>query len=392
MIYFRMHYLLLSTFLFFLLSIPVYPALSEEVTIQPDKHLVEEIAKDVTDEIQKNVSEEIEEGGIVKEIAQQVDEFQTVRRELQVTRPNKGKGPTKVALEIFIVDIDKVDTADQSFDANLYFRATWHDPRLANRYPERVQVPLKEIWNPRLHFVNRQRIWHTYEHQANVYPSGKVVYEQRVWGAFSEPLELEDFPFDKQSFSAVLISSGYSSKEVELYNPEKSDSGIAPKFSVPDWNITDWKTGPYPIKFGDIRRNAYAITVYAERDNFYFFIQLIIPLILIVLMSFTVFWIDVENMDTQISISTVAILTIIAFRFTAGITLPQVDYITRLDYFILASTTLVFLALIQVLVSWRLFRSGHPKAARMVDYISRFAFPLLYIYLIAETLFWHKWL
>jgi hypothetical protein len=45
--------------------------------------------------------------------------------------PEEG-GPTPVTVDIFLLDLDGIDGAAQSFDANVYAEARWKDPRLAD--------------------------------------------------------------------------------------------------------------------------------------------------------------------------------------------------------------------------------------------------------------------
>ncbi len=51
-------------------------------------------------------------------------------------------------------------------------------------------------------------------------------------------------------------------------------------------------------------------------------------------------------------------LTLIAYRFLLGGMLPRISYLTRLDYFLLGSTVLVFLALVEAACTSRLATSA----------------------------------
>jgi len=75
-------------------------------------------------------------------------------------RPNPERGPTPVQLSIFLLDLDGIDSASQSFQANVYFEATWTDPRQANEQAGKtITRGLSEVWNPRLQIHNQQRVW-----------------------------------------------------------------------------------------------------------------------------------------------------------------------------------------------------------------------------------------
>jgi cadmium resistance protein CadD (predicted permease) len=72
-------------------------------------------------------------------------------------------------------------------------------------------------------------------------------------------------------------------------------------------------------------------------------------------------------------------LTLIAYRFAIGATLPAISYLTRLDVFILLSTILIYASLIVVLVTTVYTRKDKPAIATRIDEISRWAFPVFYV-------------
>lgn len=152
-----------------------------------------------------------------------------------VGRPGSDSGPTQVEVMMFLSDVDAVDGANQSFEANVFFELRWHDARLVHDDPSGFTRPLTEVWHPRLQLFNQQKVWKTFPDVVEVSRNGDVVYRQRVWGSFSQPLELRDFPFDRQLFEIQLIATGYSEDTVDLIVDPRS--GIADRFSLPDWNI-----------------------------------------------------------------------------------------------------------------------------------------------------------
>ena len=109
---------------------------------------------------------------------------------------------------------------------------------------------------------------------------------------------------------------------------------------------------------------------------------MIMPLVLIVFMSWAVFWINPKEAGTQIGISTASMLTLIAYRFTVDLLVPKVSYMTRLDEFILGSTFLVFLSLLQVILTSSLMRHGKETLSLKVDLLSRFVFPVLFAFVV----------
>jgi hypothetical protein len=302
--------------------------------------------------------------------------------------PEDG-GPTEVRIQIFVLDLDEIDSANQTFTANVYLEATWQDPRLkGDPGTGERRVPTAEIWHPRLQVLNQQRVWVTMEKVAEISEDGTVTYRQRGWGSFSQPLELREFPFDRQELTFQLVAAGFLDDEVTL--AATVGSGIAGKLSVADWKVVDWKMDaeiPVPGPPGDLEEDAsVALVLEVERRIGYYLIKVILPLVLIVAMSWVVFWIDARETGTKISVAITAMLTLIAYRFAVGANLPDVSYLTRLDYFIMVSTVLVYAALVVVVVTASYVSSDRVGVAHRVDRWARWLFALAFLVTAAETL------
>lgn len=151
------------------------------------------------------------------------------------------------------------------------------------------------------------------------------------------------------------------------------------------WQLNAEPFSPSP---GSPPAAGYAIVFEAERKSGYFVVKVIIPLILIVMMSWLVFWIDPKEAGTQISVGITSMLTLIAYRFAVDTSLPRVSYLTRLDYFILAGTFLVFSSLIEVMATSSLAKKDRYERALTIDYYSRLLFPLAFLLVSMDALMW----
>jgi hypothetical protein len=303
-----------------------------------------------------------------------------------ISRPLADQGPTQVDVFLYLIDLDEIFNESQSFEANLYMEYRWKDPRLAHKASGEESRNMNEVWHPRIHILNQQKIWPSFPNIVEISPKGEVVYRQRVWGSFSQPLELKDFPFDHQTFNIQLAAVGYSINEVELV-PDKTRGAIADQLSVPDWDITSWhvKSGTFePVPGHELA--SFTLAFEAERHIGYFILKVIMPMILIVAMSWVVFWIDPKEAGTQISVSITTMLTLIAYRFAVGMNVPRISELTNLDAFILGSTVLVFTSLIEVIITARYAGSGQIKTARLIDKWARWLFPIAFLLITLEAL------
>ena len=296
-----------------------------------------------------------------------------------MTRPvEDDDGPTKIYVAMVLLDVDEVDTAGQNFTANLFAEVRWQDSRLSHPGPGQRVLPIDAVWYPQLLFVNQQKVWATLSPVVRVSPSGEVLYRQRVWGPFSQPLDVREFPFDVQEFEMRVACAGASMEEVLFLPDPQTPSGLAKRFSLPDWQVLDWKLNFDPYRpMGSGQGAASVASVFrAKRHASHYVLKVILPLILIVAMSSIVFWIDPSQAGSQVGVATTSMLTLIAYRFMVGGSVPAVPYLTRLDYFILGSTLLVFAALIQAVVTSTLAARNRAVGARRIDVWCRILFPL----------------
>ena len=188
------------------------------------------------------------------------------------------------------------------------------------------------------------------------------------------------------TFGIHLVTPG-NTPDVILFQPGeeglkiglKSGIGIADHLSESDWRIlsTDIKVKPYTISPGT-RIAACHFEFTAARNSTYFVIKVILPLLLIVMMSWAVFWIDPTDSSAQFSIAVTAMLTLIAYRFAIDATVPKLPYLTCLAKFVLFSSLLVFVTLIQAIITSKLAKRGELELARSIDRRCRWIFPLIF--------------
>src|SRR6266513_2018360 len=304
-----------------------------------------------------------------------------------IDRPITGGGPTQVSVGIWIVDINSIDSAQQSFTAEMALVLRWKDPRLAHTGNGVVRYPLEQVWHPRIAVVNETNsVSRNFPDLVEVEPDGRVTYRQRYAGAFSQPLRLRSFPFDRQTFRLQFVAVRYRANEVQFVpdqdwidNGLKQAGGIATSIALPDWTIESWNTKSlsYALAPG-FEYSGYAFEFTAARNAQHYVWKVIFLLILIVMMSWFGFWIDPVNANSQISVAVTSMLTLIAYRYAVDSQLPRLPYMTRIDLFFLVSTLLVFFSLIEVLVTTILDNNQQTKRAKKIDRYCRLIFPAIF--------------
>src|SRR5712671_331269 len=304
-----------------------------------------------------------------------------------IDRPRAQDGPTQVSVGIWIADISSIDSAQQTFTAEIAVVLRWKDPRLAHTGKGIARYPLEQIWHPRVGIVNETNsVSRKMPDSVEVEPDGTVTYRQRYVGAFTQPLRLQSFPFDRQTFRVQLVAVRYQSDEV-IFIPDqvwiqegfKGAGGIADSVTLPDWTIEKWELKPllYALTPGH-QYSSYAFEFTAARNVSHYILKVMFPLVLIVIMSWSVFWMDPIHSSAQINIAITSMLTLIAYRFATDNQLPRLPYMTRLDAFILMGTVLIFFSLIEVITTTILETNHRARLAKAIDRCCRLIFPAIF--------------
>jgi hypothetical protein len=303
-------------------------------------------------------------------------------------RPALKAPPSEVWFFGYILDIHSINSSDQSFTGNVFYRLRWQDARLAGASTQNRILPLEAVWHPQLQIINQQKVWKTFPDEVSVSPQGEVLYRQRVCGSFSQPMNLREFPFDRQTFMIQLAASGLDARQFQMLPDPAAASAIAANLSLAGWTIKDIQaqSAPYAPLPNYPALPGFAIRFTAARQMGYYLFKILLPLVLIVTMSWLGFWIHPTQAGVQISVAVTSMLTLIAFRFMISGFLPSISYLTRLDKLVLGSTILVFAALVEVITTANLASRDAIDRALTMDRRSRVLFPLLFLLLVLGTL------
>ncbi|MDA9830852.1 hypothetical protein N9C66_05890 [Akkermansiaceae bacterium] len=243
-------------------------------------------------------------------------------------------GPTIVECTLGILDIDGVSNVDQTFTVNVFTLFRWQDLRLRHDGPENARMKITEIWHPNLMFLNRQRIWASLDKIAEITPEGEVTLRQQFWGDFSQPMGLRDFPFDQQSFEIHIVSSDAGTTDkLKLVENVDIPSFLPRKYSVPDWEVVGFTTESKGLNVPNVGEiSSFKMTFTADRISNHYLVKVMAPLLMIVLLAQVVFWLSPSEGGSQLGVAVTSFLTVIAYHVALNSKLPQISYLTKLDF------------------------------------------------------------
>lgn len=298
-----------------------------------------------------------------------------------LTRPDPESGPTVVALGIFFQDLASLSDVDQTLDADAYVVARWRDPRLADpaRGEGSAECPSPEgrLWMPAIEPESLRARQAFYPARFLVDARGVVTFGRRLFVKVSYPLDFRDFPLDRHRWTVTLWPVLSRADEV-VFHPLTRFTGRSERLSLQGWRVgapvAKAGTGTRPARPGTFAR--FDVELDLARDWSYHAWKLGLPLTLIVLMAYAVYFVPATAVAQQIGLGMTSMLTLIAYMVTLGNTLPRISYLTRADRFFVGSAALVFLGLVKGVMTAALAQGPHAHLVARADRWGRRLYPV----------------
>ena len=303
--------------------------------------------------------------------------------------PDDGR-PTRVDMEFLLIDIERIDQRAELFAVDFALAMRWQDSRLAGRAAgDCAPRQLGSVWHPQLIFINSRDVTPAYEEVVTIDQDGGVLYSQRFQGQFSVALDVRDFPFDSQLLPIEISSLLYGPDKVQFI---ASGPGIEmlEGVHIAGWDIAgvDRIIPKRLITAGGMTHSTISFAIDIRRRFMYYIWKLFIPLTLITMMAWSVFWLMPTAIGPQIAISIGAVFSLMTFLVSIADTLPEVPYLSRANRFILLCVILVFVALAQSVVTSHYVQTDREKLAFTLDRWGRW----IYLTMFAAVLIWSVWL
>ena len=194
-------------------------------------------------------------------------------------------------------------------------------------------------------------------------------------------------PFDSQSLDAVFEVFGFDRSEVKLLAEELPDHNDSADMRIPQWTLSGFGSSVVNADDSDSGKPAdssrLVMTVKVERQSLFLLRLIVMPLLLIVMLSWSVFWMDRSSLGDRINLSFVGILTAVAYQIVVGDIMPRISYQTLMNAFLNMSFLTMCAAAIVNLVVGAADKAGNYKRGDLIDRRCRIIFPLTYFGLLA---------
>ncbi len=265
--------------------------------------------------------------------------------------------PLDITIGLHVVNLAAINEVSEQFQLDAYMFERWMDKRLAYT-PEGPQdqarnYALGQIWIPQLEMINAASPRSRQEISIMVSPDGTVRYAERLVVTLSSSFHLRRFPFDQQQLLVIIhpfLADGPRLR-FELNNESTWTASEFTSFtSLAQWHLNGLRSQLLDAAtYGGMTVPEARFEIDVTRRSSFYLWKVFIPLLLMVFLSWAVFWIEADDLSNQIQVAVTTILTVIAFAFAISATMPRLPYLTYIDAFFLECYIYVFLAVVELM-------------------------------------------
>ncbi|PSN55267.1 Glycine receptor subunit alpha-3 [Blattella germanica] len=244
----------------------------------------------------------------------------------------------------------------QDYEVDLYLRQKWQDERLKHaEITEALDLNdpnlVKAIWKPEVYFPNAKHAEFQYVTVPNVLvrinPDGEILYMLRLKLTFSCMMDLSKFPLDSQVCTMEVASFSKTIEELSLewktMNPVIMGKGLR----MPQFEIVKIAASDCQESFQIGNYSCLVAEFHLSRSVGFHLVQSYLPTILIVVISWVSFWMDVDSVPGRTTLGVTTLLAVSSQSSGIQSGLPQVSYVKAIDVWMGTCTAFVFCALLE---------------------------------------------
>ena len=318
-----------------------------------------------------------------------------------------GERPLEVLMGFNLVNITDVGEREETLDFEGAIYLEWNDPRLAydpedygmpadwqpgdySRAPSRIYqgafavAELFEGWRPHVIIPNGIGNRSATNKAISVWPDGRVAYSETFFAKVETPMDLRRFPFDTQKLEIFFHPFVYQRDEIVLVPDDRLARTWDQNMGIADWsreNVSMLERSIEIAYFDDSRSeiSEFVVEVTVKRRPAHILVSMLLPMALLVSLTWCVFWMDDESLANRVNITFIGILSVVAYYFVILGNVPEVSYLTLIDAFILATFAILAAGVVLVVVVENVDAHNKAEIVRKVDRVCRWAFPLAYV-------------
>ncbi|CAG2224278.1 GABRA [Mytilus edulis] len=153
----------------------------------------------------------------------------------------------------------------------------------------------------------------------------------------------------------------YSEDDVKYTWNSGKDASVAraPDMTMSQFDLINFSAETSFTYRKDVRQSMLTVYFNLRRHTGYFVINIFVPCMLLVILSWVSFWINREATSDRIALGTTTVLTMAFLALDSRSDLPRVKYATALDLYIALCFVFILSAIVQFAIVHRFTKHGH---------------------------------
>lgn len=289
-------------------------------------------------------------------------------------------GPIEMQVTIWLLDVGAIDVAHNTFDADFALELRWQDARLdvESVLPFEIMNEVELKVTP--FGYESHGMWHS--------------LNWRVQGKLRSHFDLMRFPFDRQRL-AVEIEHPLRTTDELVYRCETRFGSphvnlrkdrLGPDLQFGAWRFASVATEEVTMTYGqDEAFSRYRFVVTVQRALLPYFVEVIGPLLLLLVLAWSASLIPHEKIDAKLLLTVLALVVVVELQVAGAERAPNVDYPTFNEYLYLFTYLSIAVTVGQAILEYRLHSAGNDSAADKVGWrgivasVAVFALPMTVI-------------
>uniref|UniRef100_A0A3B5KRA6 Glycine receptor, alpha 4a n=1 Tax=Xiphophorus couchianus TaxID=32473 RepID=A0A3B5KRA6_9TELE len=196
-------------------------------------------------------------------------------------------------------------------------------------------------------------VWNHFSLRPSYIPYGSrsffpICFCLRLTLILSCPMDLKNFPMDIQTCTMQLESFGYTMNDLIFEWLSDNPVQVADDLTLPQFVLKEEKDLGYCTKhYNTGKFTCIEVKFHLERQMGYYLIQMYIPSLLIVILSWVSFWINMDAAPARVGLGITTVLTMTTQSSGSRASLPKVSYVKAIDIWMAVCLLFVFAALLE---------------------------------------------
>ncbi len=306
--------------------------------------------------------------------------------------PAAGR-PIEVRASFQLLSISQIRDEVEEVAFSGVLTLVWHDARQAfdpaqEGTDERVfsgAYQFNELspgWYPQVTLVNTSGHYESKAVLLRVKPDGTSTLSEKLEAVAKVDLDERRLPFDRQQLVLAFRVFGFDASEVVFHADPHATSADELMTRLPQWTVEGVSASIRKLNIvkaahTDIA-SAFVVTIDVKRKPMFMLRLVVLPMGLIVVLSWSVFWMDRSSVGDRMSVSFVGILSAVAYQITLVGIVPNVSYFTLMNEFL--SLSFLLMCATVVINLWVAYADSQGSdVGDRIDRCCRWIFPLVYI-------------